>query len=115
MGWGSYMLIAGRARRIALLRRLRALVPDGSPLLLSFFTRPEVQLRLKAEYRVARLIRRLLRREPPEFGDDLIPVYVHRFDQAEIEAEMRAAGFRLARYEPEGRRRRERRLGRGDR
>src|SRR5688500_10755335 len=103
MGWGSYMLIAGRARRIDLLRRLRALVPERAPVLLSFFTRPEVLLRLKVEYRVARLARRLLRREPPEFGDDLMPVYVHRFDQAEIEAEMREAGFRLARYAPEGR------------
>jgi hypothetical protein len=104
MGWGSYMLIAGRARRIEQLRRLRALVPEGSPLLLSFFTRPDVLLKLKAEYRVARVIRRLLRREPPEFGDDLIPMYIHRFDVAEIRAEMAEAGFRLARYEPEGRR-----------
>jgi hypothetical protein len=104
MGWGSYMLIAGRARRIGLLRRLRALVPEGAPLLVSFFSKPEVLTRLKAEYRVARAIRRLLRREPPELGDDLIPVYVHRFHEAELEAELREAGFLLARYEPEGRR-----------
>ncbi|MBW3572302.1 MAG: SAM-dependent methyltransferase [Gemmatimonadetes bacterium] len=104
MGWGSYTLIAGRERRIHLLRRLRALVPQGAPLLLSFFSRPHVLLRLKVQYRVARVIRRLLRREPPELGDDLVPVFVHRFDHAEIEAELREAGFRLARYEPEGRR-----------
>jgi hypothetical protein len=104
MGWGSYMLTAGRARRIDLLRRLRALVPEGAPVLLSFFTKPDQLTRLKTEYRVARVVRRVLRREPPELGDDLIPVYVHRFHQAEIEAEMREAGFRLARYEPEGRR-----------
>jgi hypothetical protein len=53
---------------------------------------------------MARLVRRLPRREPPEMGDDQIPVCVHRFHEAEIEAEMREAGFRLARYEPEGRR-----------
>lgn len=104
MGWGAYTLVAGRARRIRLLRGLRALVPDGAPLLLSFFCRPEQLTRLRVEYRVARGIRRLLRREPPELGDDLIPFFVHRFDQGEIEVEMRAAGFRLARYEPEGRR-----------
>lgn len=105
MGWGSYMLIAGRARRVDLLRRLRALVPEGAPLLLSFFTRSEVQAgRLRTEYRVARVIRRVLRREPPEPGDDLVPVYVHRFNEAEVAEEMRQAGFRLVRYEPEGRR-----------
>lgn len=107
MGWGSYMLIPGRHRRIDLLRRLRALIPDGAPLLLSFFSRPELLLRLRVQYRVARVIRRVLRREPPELGDDLVPVYVHRFDRAEIEAELREAGFRLARYEAEGRRRRD--------
>jgi hypothetical protein len=69
------------------------------------------RIRLKVAYRVARAIRRLLRREPPELGDALFPTCVHRFDPAEIEAEMREAGFRLARYEPEGRRP----LGRGDR
>lgn len=104
MGWGSYMLIAGRGRRIEMLRRLRAMIPDGAPLLLSFFTKPDQLTRLRMEHRVARVIRRVLRREPPELGDDLIPVYVHRFHEAEIEAEMRQAGFRLACYEPEGRR-----------
>lgn len=104
MGWGSYMLTPGRARRIGLLRRLRALVPEGAPLLVSFFSQPEVLIRLKMEYRVARVVRRLLRREPPEFGDDLVPMYAHRFNQAQMESEMREAGFRLLRYEPEGRR-----------
>lgn len=103
MGWTSYMLIAGRERRISLLRRLHALVPGGAPLLLSFLTQPEPLIRLKTEYRVARVIRRLLRREPPEMGDDLIPVYIHRFTQAQIESEMREAGFRLVHYVPEGR------------
>ncbi|HEX2211844.1 MAG TPA: hypothetical protein VHG93_29425 [Longimicrobium sp.] len=104
MGWGSYMLIAGRARRIDTLRRLRALVPEGAPLLLSFFTRPDLQVRLKVIHRVAKPIRRVLRREPPDYGDDLMPLFVHRFDEAEVAAEMREAGFRLVRYEPEGRR-----------
>lgn len=103
VGWGAYMLIGGRAQRVHLLRRLRPLVPRGAPLLLSFFTRPEHVFRLKVAYRVARGIRRVLRREPPEMGDDLIPIFVHRFNEAEIAEEMRAAGFRLVRYVPEGR------------
>jgi hypothetical protein len=103
VGWGAYTLIAGAARRVDLLRRLRALVPAGAPLLLSFFSQPEQTFRLRATYRVARAIRRVLRREPPELGDDLIPIFVHRFDQAQVAEEMQAAGFRLARYEPEGR------------
>lgn len=101
MGWSAYTLIPGRERRIALLRRLRALMPEGAPLLLSFFTRPDDVPRLRITWRVARAIRRVLRREPPELGDDVYPTWVHRFTQAEVEAEMRAAGFLPAKFVPE--------------
>ncbi|MBO9714781.1 hypothetical protein [Sphingomonas sp.] len=103
IGWSAYALIVGRTRRIALLHGLRASLPPDAPLLLSFFTEREPATRLKTVYRVARAMRRLLRRPPPEFGDDLIPTFVHRFSRDEIEAELRDAGFRLARYEPQGR------------
>lgn len=103
VGWGGYMLTAGRARRVRMLREIRARMPEGSPLLLSFFTRPEYLTRAYVAYRVARPLRWLLRREPPDEGDDVIPFFVHRFTQREIEAEMRDGGFALARFVPEGR------------
>jgi hypothetical protein len=103
VGWGAYMLIAGRARRIRFLRDLHPLLTEGSPVLLSFFTRPAHSPRLAHTYRVARLLRRVLRREPPDLGDDLAPMFVHRFSEAELVSELAEAGFTLARFTPEGR------------
>lgn len=102
VGWSAYMLVAGREHRIALLRALRRRVDTGAPLLLSFWTRPGEHRRSRIVRAAAAPIRALLRREPPEPGDDLVPNFVHRFTEAEVEAEMRAAGFRLARFQPEG-------------
>lgn len=39
VGWGSYMLIQGRARRVTYLRGARACLPEGAPILVSFFAR----------------------------------------------------------------------------
>ncbi|HEY7768251.1 class I SAM-dependent methyltransferase [Longimicrobium sp.] len=103
VGWSAYMLIAGRERRIRFLRDLRPLLTEGSPVLLSFFTRPDHSPRLALIFRVARLLRRVLRREPPALGDDLTPMLVHRFDEAELVSELAEAGFTLARFTPEGR------------
>lgn len=102
VGWSAYMLIAGRERRVDFLRQLRPLLGPGAPLLLSFFTRPGDTPRLRAVHRRAARIRRLLRREPAELGDDLAPNFVHRFVEAEVAAELAAAGFRLASFTPEG-------------
>jgi hypothetical protein len=102
VGWGAYMLIAGRARRIRFLRDLRPLLTDGAPVLLSFFTR-SAHARLALTFRVARVLSRLLRRTPPDLGDDLSPMFVHRFDEAELVSELAEAGFTLARFTPEGR------------
>jgi hypothetical protein len=101
VGWSAYMLIAGRARRIALLRGLRERLDAGSPVLLSFWTRRPGSLRARRVAAVAGRIRRLLGGEPVEEGDDLAPNFVHRFTRDEIEAELAAAGYRLARFVPE--------------
>lgn len=102
VGWSAYMLVAGRERRVALLRGLRRRVEEGAPVLLSFWTRSPRDHRARRVRAVAAPIRALLRREPPEPGDDLAPNFVHRFTEAEVEAELRAAGFRLTRFQPEG-------------
>lgn len=102
VGWSAYMLMAGRQRRIALLRGLAARLPEGAPVLLSFWTRAEGGHRERIVAGVGGAVRRLLRAEPLEPGDDLAPNFVHRFTESEVAAELAAAGFRLARFETEG-------------
>jgi hypothetical protein len=94
-----YALIQGRARRIAFLRQLRAQCAAGTPLLLSFFTRKSDRFRFRFTRRVANVFRWLLRRERVEMGDELMPTYIHNFTQAEIAAEMQAAGFQLVYFD----------------
>lgn len=100
-GWSSYMLIPGRDLRIAMLRQLHSLIPDGAPLLLSFFTREGRETRFRLITRVGNPIRRLLRRPPIQPGDDLVPNYVHWFTRAEIEEELGEGGFRMVEFEPQ--------------
>ena len=57
LGWSAYTLIPGRAHRIHLLRRLRALVRPGGPVLLSFFTRAGGGPRFRVSAAVANGIR----------------------------------------------------------
>ncbi|HEX6057402.1 MAG TPA: class I SAM-dependent methyltransferase [Gemmatimonadaceae bacterium] len=101
-GWSSYMLVPGRARRIAFLREMRPLLRVGAPLLLSFFTRRADSPRHRIVAAVGRGVRRLRRDEPVEIGDDLFPGYSHAFTEEEILAEASAAGYRLTRFEPQG-------------
>lgn len=98
VGWGAYMLIQGRARRVAFLRELRARVRSGGPIMLSFFTRPGDLLSFRITAGVANLFRALMRRERAELGDSLAPVYAHHFTRAEIAGELRDAGFELVFY-----------------
>lgn len=102
MGWSSYALIIGRDPRIAFLRRLRQVMPEGAPLMLSFLAQPVRITRLRTTYRVARFVRRIMRYEAPEMGDDLAPLFVHRFTAEDIREEMHLAGFALAHFEPDG-------------
>jgi cyclopropane fatty-acyl-phospholipid synthase-like methyltransferase len=98
VGWGAYMLMMGRPRRVEFLRQLRALLPAGAPVLMSFFTRPEDHPRMRKVHAIASRLRRLTRREPLELGDDLAPTFVHRFTRGELASELEAAGFRLAHF-----------------
>jgi hypothetical protein len=99
VGWASYMLMPGRARRIAFLAGAREVMRPGAPALLSFYARSADDRTYARVARVANAVRRLRRREPVEEGDALRPNYVHSFTRAEIAAEAEAAGFALESYE----------------
>lgn len=102
VGWSAYMLIIGSEARIRFLRGIRQMVDPGAPVLISFFTREGDGAYLRTVARVAGPLRRLLRREPVEMGDNLSPNYVHHFTRDEVERELRAGGFRMAAFSPQG-------------
>jgi SAM-dependent methyltransferase len=102
LGWSSYTLIAGRAHRIDLLRRLLPLARPGGPILLSFFTRGGDTPRFRISSAVANAIRTVLRRERAEPGDALMPNFVHYFVSREIGTELREAGWEPVRFTPSG-------------
>jgi len=94
VGWGAYMLIQGRARRIALLRGLRALAAPGAPVVLSFFYRdPGSPFRHGLIARLGSALRRRRGDEPVEEGDALAPNFVHLFTEAEVRSELAEAGW----------------------
>jgi hypothetical protein len=95
IGWGVYHSIRTRPVRVAFLRTMRAALGDGTPVLLSFFTRQGAPLYQRTVARVGSNIRRLQRRPPIELGDVLAPFVAHQFSDGEIEAELKAAGFQL--------------------
>lgn len=96
VGWGSYMLIAGRERRIQFLRGARRCLADGDPILLSFFVHAQRPRYYEVVAGVASAVRRLRGREPVEPGDAIAGNFVHCFLPGEVEAELAAGGFRLA-------------------
>jgi len=98
VGWGAYMLIQGRNNRVALLRKMRAHVNAGAPLLISFFFRSPDARQFLITKAAGNTLRRLLGRENIEVGDALEPEYVHYFTQEEITAELREGGFVLEYY-----------------
>jgi len=100
-GWGAYMLIQGRDRRVAFLCSLHRRVPPRAPLLLSFYHRQPGPRRFKVIASVGNLLRWILRRRRLELGDALAPNYVHYFTKEEIAFELRQAGFALVFYNAE--------------
>ena len=98
VGWGAYMLILGHDKRIAVLRKMRAEINAGTPLLVSFFTRSPKSKQFLVSIAVGNSLRRVLGRENIELGDALEPEYVHYFTQEEITGELRDAGFMLDYY-----------------
>lgn len=101
VGWGSYSLIAGRARRIAFLRAARRALPAEAPMLCSFLMRRRLTRYYTIVAGTARLVRGLRRAERPELGDTVHKNFIHFFTREEIEVELRAAGFRLVAFSSE--------------
>lgn len=98
VGWGGYMLVAGRRTRVEFLRGAARSLPVGAPLLLSFFAdEGVVNPRLATSVRIARFLRRALGRADVEItrGDALLPNLVHFFTRDEVAAELADAGFEL--------------------
>jgi hypothetical protein len=100
VGWGSYMLIAGRSRRIEFLRQARSRLDEGDPILVSFFAIGRKPGYFVLTARIGNLIRRLRGAEPVESGDTFVPNYAHYFTRDEIIDELRDGGFELVLYEP---------------
>lgn len=100
VGWGAYMLIRGREKRVGFLRRLRERVDVGSPILVSFFTGRAGTLPLTA--RIGNRVARILGRDPVEVGDTMNPHYMHYFTREEIADELRDGGFEMKFFSREG-------------
>lgn len=98
LGWGMYMLIPGKERRITLLKNLRNKIPPDSPILLSFFSRKEEINIFGKITKHANFIRKLFRKQPLQTGDRLQPNLVHYFTENELRNELEAGGFRLVDY-----------------
>ena len=73
IGWGAYMLVRGRARRVALLRALHARVSPGGPVLLSLFHRTGSDRRDRLTAAIANAVRLFTGAERAEAGDVLAP------------------------------------------
>lgn len=95
VGWGMYTLIQGRERRIQLLRDLRRSTTENAPMLLSFYVLGGPRRPFRIAARLGSAIRRLLGRNPVEYGDYLSPDYAHFFTREGLEEELRESGWRL--------------------
>ena len=98
IGWGAYMLIQGRERRIALLKNLRNQMNENSPMLLSFFSQSGNSLYFKVVHKISNTMRWITGKNRLEFGDDLVPNFVHYFTREQIANELKEAGFELKMY-----------------
>lgn len=102
IGWGGYMHIQGRNRRIAFLRQMKEHLPDSAPLLLSFFTRPEISKKHALIRVIANSIKTIrLSSERLETGDMLDSTFDHHFTELEIKSELREAGFEMIYFSSE--------------
>jgi SAM-dependent methyltransferase len=106
--WFCYSYIPQRARRVAALARVRALLPPDGRVLISYI-RAEPPPR-RSLWRLARASAWLTRSDwRPEYGDVFVLRhgsraihYEHRFTPAEIEAEAAAAGLTVAFHDDAG-------------
>jgi SAM-dependent methyltransferase len=96
VGWGSYIHVQGRERRVALLRAARECLEPGGPIVLSFWERPEGGRYFGVVRKVASGLRALRGLQAAELGDTMRDTFVHVFTRAEVEAELVEAGFSVA-------------------
>jgi len=98
IGWGGYMHIPGRDRRISFLKQIRLHVKDDGPLLLSFFARDKSK-QYGRICKVARFVAFLTRNSHPvELGDNINGTFDHCFTKEEIDHELSQAGFEMVYY-----------------
>lgn len=98
VGWGAYMLIQGKERRVAFLRQMHSRAQPNAPILLSFFSLENYPRRYTLIFKIANLVRGILNRERIDLGDDLAPNYVHFFTEDQIKNELEEGGFGLRFY-----------------
>lgn len=99
VGWASYLHIPGRANRVAFLKKVRAAMKPGAPVIVSFYTREQGSYEYKWVAAMANLIRRLcFGKATVEVGDWVELSFEHYFTGVEIEGEFLAAGLRMAQY-----------------
>lgn len=101
IGWGSYMLIQGKSKRINLLKEIKEKINPNSPILLSFYYHKKNNRYDYIITQIGNSIRWLLRRDFLDVGDDLASNYVHYFTQTQIEEELKEASFKLVMYSTE--------------
>lgn len=99
IGWGSYTHIAGRETRVAFLRRLRRLLPEGAPVLVSVYARPSGVPYHHWVRRVGTAVRRLRGAPALDLGDGLAPMYAHHFSRVELAEELADAGLVLVHWQ----------------
>ena len=105
VGWGGYMHIPTRLRRIRFLQALRKRALPQCPLLISVFIRSRSSRYDTITWRTANMCRLVFRArsKPLEPGDDLdLGYFIHRFSRADLETELNAAGFGMLHYGEDG-------------
>jgi hypothetical protein len=99
VGWGAYMHIRGRRRRVNFLQELRDKLDKGSPILISFATRMGKSRYFPIVAKIGNVPARILGRDRVEVGDCMIPNFAHFFTREEVESELREGGFDLIDFE----------------
>jgi SAM-dependent methyltransferase len=98
IGWGAYMHIRGRDRRVALLDQLRDRLETGSPLLLSFLGVERFSRWMRLAAAIGSALAVVTRRERVELGDWMEPDYKHYFTREQLRRELADGGFEMAEF-----------------
>jgi hypothetical protein len=103
VGWGSYTLIMQSESRINFLQAIGERLPEGAPLLLSYFKlEPPRDRADRLQNALASWIRRLRRAPALEENDVMDWNYRHRFSDDQIRSELAEAGFETAHISDDG-------------